>query len=83
MLNQVDTALGSFPDKKKIKSGGSPIILQAQVNGFVSLSTPEELKQWQADLKRTTGISLDASGMAGIAGECCCGGCSDMCDMLA
>jgi hypothetical protein len=83
MADQVDTAIGSFPDAKKIRTGKAPIILQAQIDGFVPLSTPAELKQWQDDLKRMTGISLDASGMAGIAGECCCGGCSDMCDMLA
>jgi hypothetical protein len=82
-MDTVDTAIGSFPAENKIMKGKAPVILQAQVDGFVPLSTPEELKQWQEDLKKLTGISLDTSNLVGIAGECCCGGCSDMCDLLA
>lgn len=83
MSAKVETAIGSFPEKKRILTGKSPVILQAQIDGFVPLNTPDELKQWQEDLKRLTGISLDASRMAGIAGECCSAGCSDQCDLLA
>jgi hypothetical protein len=83
MVANVYTALGSRPDSKKIEKGKSPIILQAQVDGFVQLKTREELQQWQDDLKTYFGISMDASGLAGIACECCCGGCSDMCDLMA
>jgi hypothetical protein len=83
MAGSVRTALGARVDKARIKAGAPPIILRAQVDGFIPLQTPEELKQWQDDLKTFYGISMDASGLAGIAGECCCGGCSDMCDLLA
>lgn len=83
MADRVSTAIGSIVPKDRIRKGTPPVILQAQVDGFVPLETPAELKQWQDDLKTLTGISMDASKLAGIAGECCCGGCSDMCDLLA
>jgi hypothetical protein len=73
--------IGEFP--KNITKGSPPLILHAQVDGFVKLTTPAELKEWQDDLKTHFGITMDASNLAGIAGECCCGGCSDMCDLLA
>ena len=81
--DKVGTALGSRVDPARITTGKAPVILAAQVDGFVTLKTREELRQWQEDLKSFYGISMDASGLAGIAGECCCNGCSDMCDLIA
>lgn len=80
-----DIKIGSTVQRSKIqpiKFGASPIILTAQVDGFVPVKTSEELAQWQEDLRLRTGIKLDASGLIGIAGECCCSGCSDQCDLL-
>lgn len=80
-----DTAIGSVVHKARIQplpAGAQPIILTAQIDGFVPCKTPEELAQWQEDLRLRTGISIDASDLVGIAGECCSGGCSDQCDLL-
>lgn len=78
----IETAIGQVPEKARIRSGKRPIILQAQLEGYVVMNTPEELKQWEEDLRTHQGISLDASGMAGIAAECCSGGRSDMCELI-
>jgi hypothetical protein len=69
---KVSTALGSIVDPKRIKLGKAPVILEAQVVGFIPLKTRAELKQWEDDLKTQHGISLDASRVPGIASECCC-----------
>jgi hypothetical protein len=82
-LEDVMSAIGTKPEQSRIQSGRPPVILQAQVDGFVRLTTREELQQWQNDLKTYYGISMDASNLAGIAGECCCAGCSDQCDLIA
>ena len=82
-MAKVPTALGQPAPANKATKGVAPVILQAQTDSYVVLQTPEELAQWQADLKNFHGISMDASKLAGIAAECCCGGCSDMCDMIA
>jgi hypothetical protein len=76
-------AIGTRPDESRIQRGRPPVILQAQVDGVVPLTTSAELKQWEDDLKTYYGISMDASNLAGIAGECCCAGCSDQCDLIA
>lgn len=76
------TALGARINDTKIKIGRPPVILQSQAYGYIPLKSPEELKQWQNDLQTYHGISLDASGLAGIACETCSAGCSDSCDML-
>jgi 2-methylaconitate cis-trans-isomerase PrpF len=75
-------ALGSIVDNSRIKVGAPPVILQAQAYGYIPLETPEQLKQWQEDLRTFHGISLDASRLAGIAAETCSAGCSDACDMI-
>jgi hypothetical protein len=70
--SKVSTAIGSIVDPKKIESGKPPVILEAQIVGFIPLKTREELKQWEDDLKTQFGMSLDASLLPGIASECCC-----------
>lgn len=79
----VETALGKrIADLKKVKTGVPPVILSSQAHGYVVLEKPEELRQWESDLKQFHGISMDASGLAGIAAETCSNGCSDSCDMV-
>lgn len=73
--------IGSIVDHSRVKFGAPPIVLQAQAYGRIPMETPEQLRQWQDDLKTFHGISLDASRMAGIACETCSNGCSDMCDI--
>jgi hypothetical protein len=74
--------LGTIVDNKRVKVGAPPVILQAQAYGYIPLETPAQLKQWQEDLRTFHGISIDASGLAGIAAETCSAGCSDACDMI-
>jgi hypothetical protein len=78
---KVATAIGAKIDMKMAKIGAPPVVLQAQAIGYIVLTKPEELKQWEEDLRMTTGISLDSSNLVGIAAETCSGGCSDACDM--
>jgi len=73
---------------REITFGEPPLILQAQPYGYVQLETPEELKQWEEDLRNFYGITLDATSegasarMRSQGGESCSCGCSDDCCML-
>lgn len=77
------TAIGATVASDVVRKGTPPLILQAQYDSYIVLNTPEELRQWEADLRTTTGLSIDASGLAGIAAETCTGGGSDACDQVA
>lgn len=66
------TKIGSDWDESRREKGGRPIVLEAQDVPYIRLQTPEELKQWQEDLKTHLGISLDVSNLPGIAAECGC-----------
>jgi hypothetical protein len=66
------TAIGSDFDEARREKTGRPIVLEAQDVPFIILKTPEELQQWQEDLKTHYGISMDASGLPGIRAECGC-----------
>jgi len=62
-------------------AGRPPVILQAQPDSFIHLTSPADLKQWEEDVKNFYGISIDATKVA--ACETCSGGCSDDCGVLA
>jgi len=66
---------------KSLTEGVPPVILQAQPNGYIVLETPEELRQWEADVKKFYGISVDSSKV--LACETCSCGCSDDCGVRA
>ena len=86
---QVHTAIGAPLSEglrigeAKIELGKPPVVLQTQSFGYVVLDRPEQLKQWEEDLRNFYGISIDASNMRGRACETCSCGCSDDCGMLA
>jgi hypothetical protein len=68
---------------REIVFGEPPLILQAQPYGYVQLETPEELKQWEEDLRNFCGITLDATNVTALrAGVSCSGGCLDDCCAL-
>jgi len=68
-------------DLANIKTGQAPVVFQTQTFGYVALERPEELRQWEEDLRNFYGINVDASALAGRACETCsC--CSDDCGML-
>lgn len=75
--------LGKRVGNAEIKVGTPPVILQTQAYGYVVLDRPEQLKQWEEDLRTFYGVSIDASGFAGRACETCSCGCTDDCGMLA
>jgi hypothetical protein len=65
-----------------VKLGKAPLVLQTQTYAYIPLEQPEQLKQWEADLHRFYGISVDASELRGVACETCSCGCTDDCGFL-
>jgi hypothetical protein len=49
--HSVKTAIGSDMPLERMTMGKPPVVFEVQVIGYVPLKTPEELKQWQEDLK--------------------------------
>ena len=74
--------LGAGDDGRAVLSGAPPVILQAQAYGYIPLESPEQLRQWEADVQKFYGVAVDASRLAGVACETCCCGCSDDSGML-
>jgi hypothetical protein len=66
----------------RIKIGVPPVVFQSQVIGYIPLERPEELRQWEEDLRTFYGISVEASALAGRACETC-SDCTDDCGLLA
>lgn len=66
-----------------IKAGKPPLVLQTQTYAYIPLEQPEQLQQWEADLRDFYGISVDASELRGVACETCSCGCSDDSGFLA
>jgi 2-methylaconitate cis-trans-isomerase PrpF len=65
----------------RIRTGQPPVVFQAQTFAYIPLETPEELKQWEEDLRSFYGVTADASALAGRACETCsC--CTDDCGLL-
>ena len=66
----------------RLSVGAAPIVFQTQTFGFVPLDKPEELRQWEEDLRNFYGLDVDASALAGRACETCsC--CTDDCGLMA
>jgi hypothetical protein len=76
-ISYMNTKLGSLIDEKKVVKGVPPVVLQLQVTGYIPLEKPEELKQWEADLKLYHGVDLKSSNA--YACETCSACCSDDC----
>jgi hypothetical protein len=69
-------------DGSPIKLGRPPVVLETQAFAYVPLERPEQLKQWEDDLRTFYGVSLDASRLGGHACETCSCGCTDDCGMI-
>jgi hypothetical protein len=72
--------IGDTVKASNITKGVPPIVLQLQPTGYIALKKPDELKQWEEDVKRFHGVSLSGSNVH--ACETCSGGCTDDCGML-
>jgi hypothetical protein len=66
----------------RIRPGRPPVVLQVQAHAYIPLDQPEQLKQWETDVRTYYGISVDASNLAGNACETCSYGCSDDCGLM-
>jgi hypothetical protein len=55
-------------DEKSRVQKGKPTVFEVQVEGYVEMKTPEELKQWQEDLLKHHGIDATTQNI-GIACE--------------
>jgi hypothetical protein len=55
----------------RLAVGTPPVVFQVQNFGFIPLEKPEELKQWEDDLRNYYGLNVDASALAGRACETC------------
>jgi hypothetical protein len=85
----VSTALGQPVDISRkavrdlgIKVGKPPLVLQTQTYAYIPLERPEQLKQWEADLRSFYGISVDGAAFGSRACETCSCGCSDDCGFM-
>lgn len=73
--------LGTKVSAKSTKKGVPPVVFTAQVTSYVRITKPEQLKQWEKDLRDFYGIKSPLGGLVGAGTESCSGGCSDDCDM--
>jgi hypothetical protein len=72
--------IGELVATNRIKSGLPPVVLQVQPTGYVEVTKPEELKEFEDNLHSLYGIKLDPA-LRGVACETCsC--CSDDCGYM-
>jgi hypothetical protein len=77
--------LGEKVDDSRITKGTVPVVLQVQPSGYIPLTTPEQLRQFEAELKKFTGLDVKLEAQVGTqaalmrACETCSCGCSDDC----
>jgi hypothetical protein len=62
--------------------GTPPVVLQTQPHSFIPLERPEQLRQWEDDLRTFYGVSVDAARLQGHACETCSCGCTDDCGLM-
>lgn len=84
---RVSTALGEPITIGKLKDvavelGKPPVVLQVQAHAYIPLDRPEQLEQFEADLRKFYGISMDGAELRGHACETCSCGCSDDCGLM-
>jgi hypothetical protein len=61
--------------------GAPPVVFTAQPTSYTRLTKPEQLKQWEEDLRNFHGMKGKLGNMAGCGTESCSCGCSDDSDM--
>jgi len=79
-MKEVETfSLGSKINESLAKKGPPPVVLAVQPDGHFVLDKPEQLKQWEKDVR--THLGLRMSSISGSATESCSCGCSDDSDL--
>jgi len=74
--------MGDKVDEKRTTRGAPPVVMAAQPDSFIRIESPDDLKQWENDMRSFYGINIESSSMSGSASESCSGGCSDDCDLV-
>ena len=74
-------ALGTKVANAAVVKGRPPLILQVQPDSYVIMKTPDQLRQWENDVKQFYGVAVSPSG-GFQAAETCSGGCSDDCGII-
>jgi hypothetical protein len=75
--------LGHKVNAADIESGVPPVVLQAQVTGYIPISKPQDLRDYEERARLLYGITIDLSKGGLHACDTCSGGCADDCGMLA
>ena len=76
----VNTKLGAKVDMSRAIQGAPTVVLAVQPQGYLRIETPEQLKQWEDDVRQFLGVS-NPPNARGSGTEMCSGGCSDGCDI--
>jgi hypothetical protein len=74
--------LGQKVNLSQAEKGIPPVVFAVQPTHYFKLESPDEIKQWEEDLRNFYGISLDRSGLAGHGCETCSAGCTDDCGLI-
>jgi len=77
--------IGEAVNKRSVKKGVPPIVFQIQPTGYIVLDKPEDLRQWEEDVKKFHGVAVKGAGAGGApihACETCSGGCTDDCGLV-
>jgi hypothetical protein len=72
--------LGQKVDMSRAQKGAPPVVFAVQPNSFFPVETPDDIKQWEEDVRNFFGIEAKAGGIH-AASESCSAGCSDDCDL--
>lgn len=74
---------GQKINRSRMKKGAPPLIVQLQPEGYIPLSKPLELKEWEAKVKALTGKNISATSTGGfVPCDTCSGGTADDCGMI-
>ena len=78
--------IGDVVRPDHIKPGLPPIVVQVQPTGYVEITKPDELKQFEAHVQEIYGIKFDHAELkarAGVTALCeTCSCCSDDCGYM-
>jgi hypothetical protein len=78
---EMEMKLGDKVEPSKMQNGAPPIVIQVQPSGYVKLTTPDEIKEFEGLMHQIYGHRL-AIHAGAVACETCSGGCTDDCGML-
>ena len=67
--------IGDFVSNDRINVGLPPVVLQVQPTGYVQVTKPEELKEFEQNILELYGIRVDAKAVQTMCETCSC--CSD------